>query len=108
MPAYLKWNGRVIAAKMMVAAAVAVNRVMVECVVTAQGLVRIKTGTLRGSIRFEPASPGLIVRGLWGSFDVNYAIYQEMGTYKMSAQPYLRPAAEMHYPKLAAYIGAAL
>ena len=39
--------------------------------------------------------------GLWGSFDVNYAIYVEMGTGRMRAQPYLRPAADHQYPMLA-------
>ena len=52
-----------------------------------QRFVPVLTGDLRASGRKEP---GLIV---YGDSDVDYATYQEVGTSKMAAQPYLRPAA---------------
>lgn len=61
-----------------------------------------RTGTLEGSIR--PVAPaqkrGNEFVGLWGSTDVEYALALELGTVKMPAYPYLRPAADAVYPKL--------
>lgn len=60
-----------------------------------------RTGTLEGSLQMRPATiVGSRVRGRWGSFDVNYAIYLELrwgGRYR-----YLFPQADLHYPRLAA------
>jgi hypothetical protein len=62
------------------------------------------TGTLEGSIRMEPArqvAPTLY-RGMFGSFDVNYAIYQELGTRYIAAGHFLRNAADRVFPTLGA------
>lgn len=96
------WRGDEVKRNVNRAAAKAVDETMGKCVVRAKQKVRVKTATLQGSIRFDPAvvySRG--VRGTWGSFDVNYALWQEIGTSRMSAQPYLRPAADAEYPQLA-------
>lgn len=60
------------------------------------------TSTLEGSIMMKPSvyRGGLLI-GEWGSFDVRYAIFLELGTSKMPAYPYLRPAADAEYPNLA-------
>lgn len=51
----------------------------------------VLTGALRSSIRTGvDDSTGYVIAG---NEDVDYAAYQEFGTSKMSAQPYLRPAA---------------
>lgn len=52
--------------------------------------VRVDTGEYRDSIHGEKDSPlsGAVVS------DVEHAIYNELGTYKMSAQPGATPAAE--------------
>lgn len=66
-----------------------------------------RTGTLEGSINIyqhaQEKGEGT-VSGLWGSADVMYAIFLELGTSRMSPFPYLRPAADAEYPKLAALI----
>ena len=57
-----------------------------------QRYVPVLTGALRASGRKEVhGGTGLVVYGDEG--EVDYAVYQEMGTSKMAAQPYLRPAA---------------
>lgn len=48
------------------------------------------TGRLCRSIRSEKIAPGEYKTGT----DVDYGPYVEMGTSRMRAQPYLRPAAE--------------
>ena len=49
----------------------------------------VDTGRLRDSITYETGDMSVAV----GS-DVEYAAYVELGTSKMAAQPYLRPALE--------------
>lgn len=85
------------------------NETMAACLVMAKALVRIEFAVLQGSIRivnFATMASGKIT-GRWGSADVNYALWQEIGTSKMTAQPYLRPAADAEYPKLVGRIRAA-
>ncbi|MGH7851155.1 MAG: hypothetical protein ACREOP_12725, partial [Thermodesulfobacteriota bacterium] len=74
-----------------------------------------RTGTLEGSIRPVVAAhkAGSEFIGLWGSVDVEYALYLELGLgfnlvagaasfgKGKRAYPFLRPAAEVEYPKLA-------
>ena len=43
--------------------------------------------------------------GRWGSFDVNYALVQEILP-EPRGRPYLRPAADQEYPKLKARLKA--
>ncbi len=50
----------------------------------------VDTGALKNSIEAER-----IESGVWQVHDgVEYGIYQELGTYKMAAQPFLIPACE--------------
>ena len=49
----------------------------------------VRGGTLKRSITIEMRDNGYT--GAVGSY-VEYSIYQELGTRKMKAQPYLRPA----------------
>lgn len=72
-----------------------------DCVATAKDLVHKDTTTLQGSIQVR--GPYKIPSGyvlLWGSFDVNYAKYQEMLPPARGGKAYLRPAADKHYPEL--------
>lgn len=104
----MEWRGEMIVAKTKRAAIIGVNQTMAKCVEMAKTLVRVEFGTLQGSIRMEPAKPsGAGIKGTWGSFDVNYAIWQEIGTSVMSAQPYLRPSADFEYGLLESRIRAA-
>ena len=52
----------------------------------------VRTGNLRNSITHEQMSDTVEVIGT----NVEYAPYVELGTSRMSARPYLRPAAEGH------------
>ena len=61
----------------------------------AQELVRVRTGYLRSTIHAE--AEGTTVT-LGASAD--YASYNEFGTYKMSAQPFLRPAFDLYAPSI--------
>lgn len=55
----------------------------------------VDTGNLRNSIKTESSSDGLSAAV---GTHVEYGIYQEFGTYKMPAHPYMRPAAEAVEP----------
>jgi HK97 gp10 family phage protein len=58
---------------------------------TAKRLAPVDTGRLRASITTELKRLAAEV-----GTDVEYAPYQEFGTYKMDANPYLRPALNKH------------
>lgn len=101
----VEWNGAKLAAKARQAEAIGINQTMARCVTMAKGLVRVDTSALQGSLRFEPARPTAQgMAGQWGSFDINYALWQEIGTSKMAGKPYLRPSADFEYGLLGARI----
>lgn len=56
----------------------------------AKQLAPVDTGRLRNSIEHHPEGNDTMVVGS----DVEYAIYQEMGTSRMKAQPFLKPSGE--------------
>lgn len=63
---------------------------------------RNRTGTAEGSIRPEPArqvGPAHF-RGLFGSFDVNYFIWLEIGARGRPGDYTLRRAADAEFPKV--------
>jgi HK97 gp10 family phage protein len=111
MGSSLNWRGPEISAKVKAASKVGVDATTAACVTHAKSNHPWKneTGTLEGSLQMRPAEEsGESVRGEWGSFDVLYAIFQELGTVHMAANPYLRPAADAEYPNLAGRIKAAM
>lgn len=63
---------------------------------TAEGYAKmlcpVDTGNLRNSIAHEMRGENTVAVGT----NVHYAPYVELGTSKMRAQPYLRPALETH------------
>lgn len=61
----------------------------------AKAYAPIDTGALRNSLHQEYPG-GNVLCQVWP--DVDYAIYQELGTYKMAAQPFLTPAVESMTP----------
>lgn len=67
-----------------------------------------RTGTLEGSIRFVPSRKIGVNRylGAFGSFDVHYAIFLEIGTRFIQAGHYLRNAADREFPTLGARMAA--
>ena len=101
----LRWQGKLVVGRLVEATKAAVDEVLSECVIAAKQYVPVRTATLQGSIMAKPAkASGGGVSAQWGSFDVNYSIYVELGTRYMSARPYLRPAADRFYPHLEATI----
>lgn len=65
---------------------------------TAKLLAPVDTGNLKGSI----STSDLRAMGTSGSIEAEvrataeYAVYQEMGTSRMAAQPFMGPAADKH------------
>lgn len=57
-------------------------------------MVPVDTGALRSSANVEPASGAAGQYTAKVNYEMHYAIYVEMGTSKMAAQPYLVPAAK--------------
>ena len=68
-----------------------------KCETYAKKLCPVDTGHLRNSITHQRATDNVAEEAaeLVGS-NVEYAPYVELGTYKMDAKPYLRPAVEDH------------
>lgn len=109
----LKWEGDKVINKMDKCIIQGINQTMAKAVAHAKGkhsegahsLGRFESQTaiLEGSIRAVKAARkvGGEIIGLWGSVDVSYALVLELGGVNMPAFPYLRPAADAEYPKLA-------
>lgn len=99
----LKWEGEKVKQKLTRAAIRGVDVTMAACSIHAKQNHpwRNRTGILEGSIRPVIAAHvrGGEVVGVWGSASVLYAIYLEIGNY-----PFLRPAADVEYPKLTSRI----
>ena len=70
----------------------------------AKKLCPVDTGNLRNSITHQRYDENTEVIGS----GVKYAPYVELGTYKMKARPFLRPAAEGHQGEYMAIIQALL
>jgi phage gpG-like protein len=127
----LDWQGPAVTAKLRRAQIEGINATMAAAAIHAKRNHpwRNRTGTLEGSIDIAEYARehGRGVRGVWGSRDVRYALIHELGgviTAKTAkalhfeiagehivvkqvtipARPYLRPAADAEYPKLAARI----
>jgi phage gpG-like protein len=128
----LRWEGDALTARMRVAQKLGVNAVMSAAVQQAKNnhAWQNQTGVLEGSIKIAEFAreDGLGVVGTWGSTDVRYALIHELGgvivpvrakalaipqrdgsvrfakSVRIPARPYLRPAADATYPKLAAAI----
>ena len=66
----------------------------------AKQLCPVDTGNLRNSITHQQEGPKTEVIGT----NVSYAAYVELGTVKMAAKPYLRPAVEGHAAEYKAII----
>lgn len=102
----LDWKGDDVVAKAQSAAAHGINRTMADCVTQSKATVHVVTSVLQGSLRIITfAVPGAgEIFGLWGSVDVDYAIWEEIGTQHRPGHPYLRPSADLNYPKLLGHI----
>lgn len=128
----IKWYGRQVGEKVRRAQQQGVNATMGGAVAHAERHHnwRNRTGVLEGSIDIQDYARdrGSGVSGLWGSRDVRYALIHELGgtikpktaralmfraedggfvtvqSVTIPARPYLRPAADAEYPRLAGRI----
>lgn len=74
----------------------AVGKIAAQAAGHAKDFAPYDTGALQNSIEAENISPGL-----WEVHDgVEYGIYQEFGTHKMAAHPFIAPAIEMVWNEL--------
>jgi len=108
MSSRLEWFGDRVKARVREAERLAIDETTAACIDPAKNRVHVKTRILQGSIQFRDAEEeeGRVV-GRWGSFDVNYAFWQEVLP-EPRGRAYLRPAADEEYPKLARRIQANL
>ena len=83
-------------AQVQVRAAMACNKAALDTQKDARTLAPVDTGNLRGSIQVRPASPALTEASVGP--EAEYGVYVEYGTSRMSAQPFMRPAADRHGP----------
>ena len=127
----LNWLGENVIRRHREAVKAAINQTMSAAVIRAKNNHdwQNRTGTLEGSIDIVDYAHETAggVTGVWGSRDVRYALIHELGgvivpktaaalhfeiggehvmvsQVTMPARPYLRPAADAEYPKLAGRI----
>ena len=97
----LDWKGDEVKKRWLKAARQGIDETMAACVVEAMKNTPVVTGTLQGSEEFEKAViRGDVVSGRWGSYDVEYAFYVEVGARGRPGKNMLRDAADKEYPKL--------
>lgn len=102
----LEWYGDQILRQFQDQMIAAVDDTLADCAAEAKAHAPVDTGALRNDITFKPARrSGDGISGSFGAYSVAYAIYQEIGTYKMPARPYLRPAADRLFPTLLSRVG---
>ncbi len=102
----LEWYGEQILGQIRSRVEAGMNGVLADAAALAQVHAPVDTGALRNDITFKPAvivGGGLV--GSFGAYSIHYAIYQELGTWKMAARPFLRPAADAVFPSLLSRIG---
>lgn len=108
MSSRLDWLGDAIKGRIRRAEKQAIDDTTAACVIPAKDRVHVRTRILQGSIQSRDAvEEEDRVVGRWGSFDVNYAFWQEVLP-EPRGRSYLRPAADEEYPKLAGRIKEAL
>ncbi len=107
----LTWNGATVFQQIDEATQRAFAETKDAAVEYAKRIAPVRTGALRDSIDGESGVEGT-KRFLRLFATVRYAIFPELGTVHMAAQPYLRPAIDAEAPRLterlrAARLGAA-
>ena len=84
-----------IAAKLPAETSAVVRKTAFDVEAHAKQVVPVDTGALKNSIATEMESDTSATIAP----HTEYAAYVEFGTYKMAAQPYMTPAAEVNRPK---------
>jgi hypothetical protein len=105
MASYVTWYGGLVEERFLAAAVATTRNVTRAAARYARNNHpwQNRTGrTEEGIFALEPVVEGLMVKGVWGG--ASPALYLEMGTSKMPAYPFLRPAAAATY-RLAHFAG---
>lgn len=96
----MDWRGPAVQMRVLAAVKAGLNETGLDSVNAAKEISPYLTGNLRRSIVMEPArQEGNATYMQWGA-SADYALWLEIGTSRMRAQPYLRPAAAVTYPLL--------
>lgn len=97
----LDWRGDALKARMRQAAADGIDETTAACVLLAQERAPRDTGFMANTIESEPAAPeGSAIIGRFGNWTADYSLWVEVGTRRMAARPFLRPAADAEFPNL--------
>ena len=86
--------GRFVNAKVTPGVEASLNAVGQLIVATAKAIVPVRTGFLQSRITYVVNHVGTTMVCTVFVDDVPYAAFIEFGTWKMSAQPYIRPAVD--------------
>lgn len=98
----IEWHGDEIKTKYDNAARLGLEATAAAMVAPAMAETPVKTGTARGSISFRPATRnGKGWRVLFGSFNVNYFIWLEIGHHSYQGRRMLANAVAQEWPNLA-------
>ena len=97
-----EWYGDDVINNVKNALPIAIKKACVIVQGSAKGYSPVKTGALKGSITIETINEHSAKVG--PAMDP-YDIYVEMGTRKMAAQPYMRPAADKNRERVAKQLG---
>ena len=110
MATELKWYGDEIAAEIERATVEGLEAVAADFVRTAHPLTPIFQGFLRRSTRWDAVKRhvGGSMSIEMGSFDIEYAEYQERGTARMPGKFFYQSAANTTWPKIGARIKSAM
>jgi len=103
------WRGAAVAQALDNAMQDAMQATALEAKAEAQALAPVDTGLLKSSVFADVnASGGAGRRTLVVGANAPYAVYVELGTSRMAAQPFLRPTLDKIAPKLTANLRAAI
>ncbi len=110
MPANgVNWNGKRVERRVLVASRKGIDITLASCIAPAKRETPVVTGTAQGSIQFRPAViKGRGAEGIWGSFQVIYFIWLEIGARGRAGHHMLIRAADQKYGDLAGHIRRAL
>ncbi len=99
------WTGDNVKRQVAQASRRGIDVTLARCIGPAKNLTPVVTGTAQGSIMMKAAKiVGKFVTGKWGSWDVEYFIWLEIGAHGRRAYRMLQQTADAQYPKLPAHI----
>jgi HK97 gp10 family phage protein len=105
----MTWRGAEVAQALDDAVQTAMQETAEAAKAAAEERCPVDTGLLKSSIFAQVDAPGASARRtLTVGADAPYAAYVELGTSRMAAQPFIRPAVDAEAPRLTERIRAAI